>query len=292
MNHPTPNIQIPVDLTNPGQFFACCGLLELADRLWPGAEGWFEHDSYCISSACHSLKGLLKAVASLDVANTMSLDERERLLSFANIRSERRLTADEEAEETVLDGMRRKAPIVLSGRCSLRIDWFCDPFTRGFSLKTWAGQQSVLTYAREMHSGLLRLLPEVDETPWLSLRDIGLPFNFDSDIGGQGTARDIGFVFDAFKSSRIAKFNRGCRPILEFLCFVGLQRFRPLELPGGETFRYATWSTSLLPQIAAAVASTSVEVLSSQQFQFVMFNRNKDYYCFFPAQPYQGERDE
>ncbi len=24
--------------TNPGQFFACCGLLELADRLWPGAE--------------------------------------------------------------------------------------------------------------------------------------------------------------------------------------------------------------------------------------------------------------
>ena len=41
MTNPTPNITIPVDLTNPGQFFACCGLLELADRLWPGAEGWF-----------------------------------------------------------------------------------------------------------------------------------------------------------------------------------------------------------------------------------------------------------
>ncbi len=27
------NITIPVDLTNPGQLFACCGLLELADRL-------------------------------------------------------------------------------------------------------------------------------------------------------------------------------------------------------------------------------------------------------------------
>ena len=37
-----PTIRIPVDLTNPGQFFACCGLLELASRLWPGAEGWFE----------------------------------------------------------------------------------------------------------------------------------------------------------------------------------------------------------------------------------------------------------
>jgi CRISPR-associated protein Csx14 len=38
MSNHTPNIRIPVDLTNPGQFFACCGLLELADRLWPGAD--------------------------------------------------------------------------------------------------------------------------------------------------------------------------------------------------------------------------------------------------------------
>lgn len=43
-----PNIHISVDLTNPGQFFACCGLLELADRLWPGAEGWFERRHFCI----------------------------------------------------------------------------------------------------------------------------------------------------------------------------------------------------------------------------------------------------
>ena len=32
-----PNVSIPVDLSNPGQFFACCGLLELADRIWPKA---------------------------------------------------------------------------------------------------------------------------------------------------------------------------------------------------------------------------------------------------------------
>src|SRR5437773_3215099 len=45
------NIRIPVDLTNPGQFFACCGLLELADRLWPGAEGWFESPHFCVTCA-------------------------------------------------------------------------------------------------------------------------------------------------------------------------------------------------------------------------------------------------
>ncbi len=39
-----PAISIRIDPTNPGQFFACCGLLELADRLWASAEGWFEND--------------------------------------------------------------------------------------------------------------------------------------------------------------------------------------------------------------------------------------------------------
>jgi len=35
-DYPPPSITVTVDVTNPGQFFACCGLLELADRLWPG----------------------------------------------------------------------------------------------------------------------------------------------------------------------------------------------------------------------------------------------------------------
>ena len=38
---PEPTITVDVDVTNPGQFFACCGLLGLADRLWPGVEGRF-----------------------------------------------------------------------------------------------------------------------------------------------------------------------------------------------------------------------------------------------------------
>jgi len=41
MSETMSTITVNVDVTNPGQFFACCGLLELAHRLWPGAEGWF-----------------------------------------------------------------------------------------------------------------------------------------------------------------------------------------------------------------------------------------------------------
>ena len=32
------SFQVRVDPTNAGQFFACCGLLELANRLWQGVE--------------------------------------------------------------------------------------------------------------------------------------------------------------------------------------------------------------------------------------------------------------
>src|SRR2546426_8586354 len=39
---PDPDISINVDIRNPGQFFACCGLLEISSRLWPESEGWFE----------------------------------------------------------------------------------------------------------------------------------------------------------------------------------------------------------------------------------------------------------
>lgn len=42
MNDNKPNIRIPVDRTNPGQFFACCGLLELAGRLDENAQGCFQ----------------------------------------------------------------------------------------------------------------------------------------------------------------------------------------------------------------------------------------------------------
>lgn len=51
MNTPEATIRVNVDVQNPGQFFACCGLLELADRLWPGAEGWFVDGEFCVACA-------------------------------------------------------------------------------------------------------------------------------------------------------------------------------------------------------------------------------------------------
>jgi hypothetical protein len=51
MKHPEPSIRVTVDPTNPGQFFACCGMLKLAEKRWQVAApyrdavavGWLNH---------------------------------------------------------------------------------------------------------------------------------------------------------------------------------------------------------------------------------------------------------
>ena len=42
---PQHKLAVQVDVTNPGHFFACCGLLELAHRKWSGVQGWFQRDT-------------------------------------------------------------------------------------------------------------------------------------------------------------------------------------------------------------------------------------------------------
>src|SRR6266851_7740298 len=109
---PEPAIQIPVDVTNPGQFFACCGLLELADRLWPGAEGWFEVGNrqtvfQIAASTAASLHKLLinSVVLQFDLGND-----------------------DDNENERPLD------PIVVKSPITLVLDWWSDR-----SIKPWAG---------------------------------------------------------------------------------------------------------------------------------------------------------
>jgi CRISPR-associated protein Csb3 len=48
MNDSIGIVRVQVDCTNPGQFFACCGILELAARLWHNVEAWFEDASFCV----------------------------------------------------------------------------------------------------------------------------------------------------------------------------------------------------------------------------------------------------
>lgn len=286
-----PNITIPVDLTNPGQFFACCGLLELADRLWPGAEGWFEGNLFCIAEPRASFEKIILALRQCNVSNTMTKAEWHRLDELTALKKKDR-TESLESEKKLLEALRRESPIVLSGPLSLAIDWFCDEFAGGSRFKTWAGMQSVLDIAQAMHAGL-SLNPEVSESMlWNNVRGIGLPFNFDSDLGGQGSALDIGFSFDPLATNETTRIEVSCKPALEFLCFVGLQRFRPLEVKGENRFIYTAWNTVLTPSVAAPVVCSAIHLSATARYEFRLLYRTKYLKSFLPALPSQGDRYE
>ena len=118
------NITIPVDLTNPGQFFACCGLLELADRLWPGAEGWFEGDAFFITTIGGPLESIIAALQACTVANTMTPAQLARLEALSGMsKKERAAEPGLEDEKKALQSLRRELPIVLKGPFSFLVDW-------------------------------------------------------------------------------------------------------------------------------------------------------------------------
>lgn len=288
---PIPSIQVPVDVTNPGQFFACCGLLELADRLWPGAEGWFENGRFLLH--CNArFKDLVEAFRSFTVTNTMSEIQQSRLKDLsAKPKSEREKLGLEE-EKKSLEALRREAPILFQSLFHLQIDWFSDEFSGGSRFKTWAGQQSVLGITSSMHEGLRIVDPLDESTIWNSERGGGLPFNFDSDLGGQGSALDIGFSFDPLAASELTRIESSCRPALEVLAFIGLQRFRPREIPRQNRFIYVAWQQPLPPSAAAPLVCQAVSLGVAQAYEFRLLYRTKYLKSFLPAKPFLGDNDE
>jgi len=59
-------IRVNVDPTNPGHFFACCGLFELASRIAEDTEGWFEDKHFYLLSK-KGLKDLIGTIAIADL---------------------------------------------------------------------------------------------------------------------------------------------------------------------------------------------------------------------------------
>lgn len=282
------NVTIPVDLTNPGQFLACCGLLELAERLWPGAEAWFEGDAFRMQTTGGSLEAITAALRACTVANTMAPEQLARLEALSVMsKKERAAKPGLEDEKKTLESLRRELPIVLKGPHPFLIDWFTDDLAGGSRFKTWAGQQSVLDIATAMHGGIGDA-----QCLWDGVRRIGLPFNFDSELGGQGSALDVGFSFDPLAGSEATHIEGTCKPALELLAFIGLQRFRPREVPRQNRFVFSAWRTPLPPLAASAVACGAVVLPSDAQYEFKLLYRTKYLKSFLPAIPYQGDPDD
>ena len=244
-----PNICIQVDPANPGQFFACCGLLELADRLTLSAEGWFENKSFCIATNM-ALRDLLDAARQI-AANGESVDAENDEEDEGN--------DDEDAPVT---------PINVTSPIALRLDWWSDK-----SLKTWAGSMKVELIFNAMCRAidpnntepLSQAQIVYNPTPVYSKKTGKLqkqkkrePFYFDADRGANAHSIDIGF------SPNDLKLSTPARPVIEALSLIGLQRCRPIPLSEPRQFRYSTWSEPLVPELLPAAIAELIDYRGSR----------------------------
>ncbi|MFY7952904.1 MAG: type I-G CRISPR-associated protein Cas8g2, partial [Armatimonadaceae bacterium] len=235
MTEPTDLITVSVDPTNPGQFFACCGLLELADRLWPGAEGWFAEGGREFHIACDgTLTGIADALRTTGVVGALTpalQQEREGLeLEKRRLKKLRqKLPGALEKRRKELGNLFRAGSLKLPTPFDLLLDWWRSDDES--IPKTWAGSQAVIRIALAAHDGCVRLLthelpfqeyrvmrPAVasadDEVEEEESGDKVEPFYFDAQRGSNALARDIGFVPDALQIETHAS------PVVEFLTLV------------------------------------------------------------------------
>lgn len=260
MNHPKPNITVTVDVTNPGQFFACCGLLELADRLWPGAEGWFTEGGRVFYIAC---EGTLHKVLNFLAKTT----PREVL----------------RVEPSGLEVRPIVAPLAFSFDAGKTEGLLLDAWMRIATRKGvvqveghppwnfWSGQQTSSGIWSCLRAELERQMKTVDfstSTDPFSHRVFqGGRFGFD--CGPAWNALDVGF------SPNEQGIDVKSSPLVELLAAVGLQRFRPVMNDDRDEFDYFTWHRPSSPSVAAAAMTGAIREKLTQRFRASVVSRGQ-----------------
>ena len=265
MSHSNPSITVNVDVTNPGQFFACCGLFELADRLWPGAEGWFEEHSFCIAGD-GNIEELIEAITDVELYQTDTDDKTE-------------------------------SPICIPTPFHLRLDWWKDERAGGEKLKIWIGRMNSFGIAYAMQKAIVcpnepgRLFDQSTVVYKEDNKEKIEPYYFDSRRGSNAHSLDIGFSPDKLWEKKVQsefKMTTAAYPAVEFFCLVGLQRFRPDTKKQNRAvqYQYCVWPESLPLKIASAVGNGLLPLSDSSLFRFEIGVRGKPpfrYKHFLPA---------
>lgn len=302
---PEPTIRMNVDPTNPGQFFACCGLLELASRLWPDTAARFV-DETCFEivgvPAGATIQNLIEQLQTVGLmgALTPELAAERSALEVEYTKSKKsgqKLPDAQEARRKYLGGLLRAGAITVGEPFRLLLDWWQADSDE--VPKTWAGSMQVRRVAMAAlaecpyaftfqgpfeHSCVLRPVDDDadDEEEGESI-DEGKaePFYFDSTRGTHATPLDIGFSPN--KLSVIRPSTRGNRgrvklkqakmeseafPAVEFLALIGLQRFRPMPTNTPRVFDYCAWTVALPPSIAAAAACGLLPGTGGESYRF------------------------
>lgn len=252
-------VRVPVDVMNPGQFFACCGLFEVAERIAPGTTAWFEADEFVLANETASNFSLAALFATTGAAQLEELVPTDATAS----------------------------PLAFHLPRPIRLDWWKDRKAGGATLKPWAGTMQggrIATAMRQQLETAVAWAAGPFDYGAVVLNTEGKkvePFYFDARRGSNALATDVGFSTDSLK------FSTTAFPAVEFFCLVGLQRFRPALTSRIRTFEYSTWRAQLPIGTAALVVSGHVHHARREAFRFENAFRTdqRKHKAFSPASP-------
>lgn len=240
MNDGASIFDVQVDATNPGQFFACCGFLEVAHRLSATksssapVEGWFESDRFHVTGP--------------------SPADRNALINLLQVAAECAAAVVE-----VSGGDRKVAPVHIAQHLDLRLDWWLGTGGSATRFKTWAANATSLQMYAKWSKPLKGLLADVNNDPSGVLSASALTqgsYGFDSSLGWN--ALDVGFSLNE---------RLPLRPAVELFGAIGLQRFRPFYDQEGDLVEYRTWSVPLTVVAAAPIVNGAVSYPFSTRFR-------------------------
>lgn len=300
MNEAQPNLTIRVDVTNPGHFFACCGLFELAHRVWPGVEAYFDDNEGFHLTPLTPQDGLslleklrtctIEGLSEKEREERKQLEKRKRDLK----KLKQKLSRQEETRRKELGDKARVGSLTIGAPFSLLLDWWQTEDER--IPKTWAGRQEVHKVARSMQDSLK------------SIGELFRLFDFSSvlrptteyqnDSGDESNKKVAPFCFDArlFVHSLDVGFSLDVQgietlvyPAVELLALIGLQRFRPLARK--PYFDYWLWARPMPISAATAIACSAVEIetFSHYRFGFRFRDDQRRYKAFGYATLVKGE---
>lgn len=251
-------ITVPVDPYNPGEFLACCGLLELAHRLTaPGcrALGWFSRSdggSYSFS------------ISAFDGGDPVTLERVIDSLGKSRIEKGKSLS--------------KEGPVLLEGPFNITLDWR-RPFPQNGKIKTFAGTQELFTICQTLHQAVQTFeKAELSDSPLFGIRKSTAKEVTAFGIERAENVIDAGFSMDTQKGRLV----RETSVFLELLALIGAQRFCPGDQK--PDLVYYCWDVPLIAPLAAIAASIPLNPFHQEGFVFQTYKRDpKGYYKGFKS---------
>jgi len=246
--------RLRLDPCNPGQFFACCGLFELANSIGTTARFVCDEDR--------------PRTAEFLIAGS-HVPELAVLLRLVHEMEWKPLGAAEESIDPVL---------VKVGEWKAEIDWWLDDFReKATNLKCWAGQVTT----RKLFEELSALIDPVTaaEDP---MKFAGMTKSkFGTDPRSAWNALDFGY------SPNVHNQDAVTYPAVEMLAAIGLQGFRPKAERRGN-IGYSLWTAPLPVAVARLAATTPWDGLPRYDYHFDIDKRGS--YKYFTFGQFEGRK--